>query len=350
MGVTGRLKRARGSGRVLSLSVWRRRRQRAARALARVADPATALVKAEGRARAYQKQNRAEETKRAYRRAWGAWATWCQAHGVAPLPAAPAHLGAFLAELSDAGAALSTIAQTLSAVNRAHELAGHPGPRQHRDVRETWEGIRRARRGEKKRQARPLSPEQLRRIVLAGEGLAGVRDRALLLLGFAGAFRRSELVALDVADLERNDDGLMVMVHSSKTDQVGAGARVGVPYGSDRVTCPVRAVEDWLGVAAITTGAVFRSVHRSGRVSDRRLSDRDVARVVRRAAKRAGVDVERLSGHSLRAGLATTAAKAGKRMDSIMRQGRWKTVGIVQQYIRDATALGDDNAAGGIGL
>lgn len=309
-----------------------------------------ALARATTRAEELRKHSRAENTRRAYKRVWRAWSAWCEARQTRAIPCVPEHLAAYLAELSDAGASVATLAQTLSIINKAHTTANHPGPRQHPAVSLTWDGIKRTRAGEKKRKAKALGPEQIRAMVATGPGTAGVRDRALLLLGFAGAFRRSELVALDVADLERDADGLRVFVRTSKTDQTGKGEVCGIPFGSDRMTCPVRAVDDWLQVSGITNGAVFRSVRRSGAVSERRLSDRDVARVVKRAAARCGVAIELLSGHSLRSGLATTAAKAGRRMDAIMRQGRWKTVSVVQGYIQEATVLGDDNAASGIGL
>ena len=177
----------------------------------------------------------------------------------------------------------------------------------------------------------------------------GLRDRALLVVGLAGGFRRSELVALEVADLAFTDDGLVVTVRRSKTDQEGEGATVGLPYGGNPDTCPVRVLRAWLEAHGIESGPAFREVTRAGVVTERPASDRAVDRAVKRAAKAAGLDVDRLSAHSLRAGLATSAARAGKADRAIMRQGRWKSRTMVDRYVREAS-LFRENAATGIGL
>ncbi len=183
---------------------------------------------------------------------------------------------------------------------------------------------------------------------LGAELLDGVGDRALLLLGFAGAFRRAELVGLDVEDLTETDEGLEVMIRRSKTDQEGAGRKVGVPFGSDPATCPVRSVRAWRQAAGVDTGPLFRGVLH-GRLVSERLSTLGVARAVKRAAKAAGLDPSKFSGHSLRAGLVTCAARAGKSLNAIMEQTGHRSVPMVRRYIRDAS-LFKDNAAAGIGL
>lgn len=301
-------------------------------------------------AKEYARRSNTSATTRAYARVWRAWRAWCAERGFAAIPCDPKALASYLSELAERGAAVGTIAHTLSIINVAHEMSGQPQPRYASDVKQIWKGIKKTHGKRPLRQARPLSPEELRSMVATGHGLAGVRDRAILLLGFAAALRRSELVALNVDDLAFDADGLVVTIRWSKVDQEGVGAIVGVRYGGDRLTCPVRAVREWLEVSGIREDAVFRSVRVNGTMGETRLSDRDVVRILARSAKRSGVALEKLSGHSLRSGLATTAAKAGKRMDSIMRQGRWTSVSTVQRYIRIATVLGDDNASGGIGL
>lgn len=313
--------------------------------------PATELAAVAERAREYARASRSPATRAAYRKQWRRYAAWCRAHGATPLPATAAVVALYLTQWADEGAAVATMAQALSAISVAHAASGEPSPRALPAVREVWQGIRRT-RGVAQRQAAPVGPDALRAMVRAmggGAWLAGLRDRALLLLGFAGAFRRSELVALDVADIAADGDGLRVTIRRSKVDQEGAGATLGVPYGSDPLTCPVRALRDWLGAAGIAEGAVFRGVRRGDRLTDKRLDGGTVGRILRRAAKRAGIPLERLSGHSLRAGLATTAAKAGKRADVIARQGRWRSTQMVARYVRDADIFGD-NAASGIGL
>ena len=179
--------------------------------------------------------------------------------------------------------------------------------------------------------------------------LIGVRDRALLLVGFAGAFRRSELVALDVDDMADTTDGLVVTIRRSKTDQEGAGEQIGIPYGSDPATCPVRSYRAWLDASGVTSGPVFRAVTRHGRMSDRRLGDAAVADVVKRCARVAGLDPCQFAGHSLRAGLITSAAEAGVAERDIMRQSRHKSVPVMRRYIRGATVW-QANAAAAVGL
>src|ERR1039458_8718613 len=153
---------------------------------------------------------------------------------------------------------------------------------------------------------------------VADNGTIGIRDRALILLGFAGAFRRSEVVGLDVEDCVFNKDGLTVALRRSKTDQDGVGRKVGIPYGSNPETCPVRTMQAWIEAAAISNGPVFRSINRHGHVKAGRLSGIDVARVVKKLVDRAGLDASKYAGHSLRAGHATSAAIAGASERSIM--------------------------------
>jgi integrase len=182
---------------------------------------------------------------------------------------------------------------------------------------------------------------------LEGQRAGAVRDRALLLIGFAGAFRRSELVALDVGDVSFRAEGIVLTVRRSKTDQEGAGADVAIASGENPATCPVRALRAWLELRG-DAGALFVSVDRYGRLGGR-LGGGDVARIVKRTAQRAGLDAARYSGHSLRAGLATAAARQGRGDRSIMRQGRWASRTMVDRYVRVAS-LFNDNASDGIGL
>ena len=179
------------------------------------------------------------------------------------------------------------------------------------------------------------------------DGLAGLRDRALLTLGWFGAFRRSELVALTVTDVARVREGLILAVRRSKGDQEARGAEKGIPYASNPALCAVRALEAWLASAGIVEGPIFRSVDRHGHIGEAALSDRSVALVVKRCAKRAGFDPKTLGGHSLRAGFATTAAKKGKGLDAIMRQTLHRSEKVARGYIRHAK-LFDDNAAVGL--
>ena len=205
----------------------------------------------------------------------------------------------------------STIARRIASINAAHRTASQPSPTADPTVMAVWAGIRRV-HGTAADQAAPISVPLLRRMVEAAPpGPAGARDRALLLVGFAAALRRSELVALDVADAEERDEGLAVTIRRSKTDQEGAGSQVGVPYDSNPLTCPVRSLRSWLELAGITDGPLFRPVDRHGRISPARLSPAGANRLVQRAVARTGADPRPYSAHSLRAGLATAAAEAG---------------------------------------
>jgi len=210
-------------------------------------------------------------------------------------------------------------------------------------------GIRRV-HGVAPRQVRPVVTEDLRRMVdTCGDDPAGIRDRALLLIGFAAALRRSELVGLDAPDVEETRDGLVVTVRRSKTDQEEAGRKVGVPYGSNLATCPVRAWRSWVEEADIGTGPLFRGIDRHCNIAATRLSDRGVALIVKRRAERAGIDPDTVSGHSLRAGLASAVAAAGVSERAIAATTGHKSMNVLRGYIRDGS-LFTENAAAAVGL
>jgi integrase len=212
-------------------------------------------------------------------------------------------------------------------------------------VRNTFKGIRRTLGTAPTQKAAALT-EDIRRMVEATDaGLIGLRDRALLLLGFSGAFRRSELVGLGVEDCAFTKDGLTVLLRRSKTDQEGQGRRVGIPYGSCPETCPVRTVQDWLQETSISSGPLFRSVSRHGQVQQGRLAGIDVARVVKKLAERAGLDAAKYAGHSLRAGHATAAAIAGASERSIMNQTGHRSAEMVRRYIREGNLFRENSAA-----
>jgi integrase len=174
--------------------------------------------------------------------------------------------------------------------------------------------------------------------------MKGARDRALLLTGFAGGFRRSEIVALDCSDFERVRQGLIVTLRRSKTDQEGAGRRVGIPFGQTR-HCPVLAIEGWFAVSRIETGPVFRPVDRHGRVAPQRLSGEAVSLVLKERVAVTGIDPARCSGHSLRAGFATSATRAGISTFKIRQQTGHASDAMLSRYVRDGELfLG--NAAG----
>lgn len=255
--------------------------------------------------------------------------------------------------LTDRAATLKTssLARRLTTINRAHQAAGlsSPATMQNAVVSEVWKGIKRT-KGIAQHGKKPFLTPDLRRII-AGlpENLRGVRDRALLLAGFAGGFRRSELAALRVEDLEVTADGLIVRLGRSKTDQEGQGRAVGLPYGSTPDSCPVRAVRAWVEQAGITAGPLFRAIDRFGLVAEQALHADSVGYLVKRAVGQAGFETGDYAGHSLRAGLATQAAMNGASELAIMKQTGHRSLATVRKYIREGS-LFRDNAAGKLGL
>jgi integrase len=244
---------------------------------------------------------------------------------------------------------VGSIQRRLNAIAEAHKAAGLESPTASGMVKNTLKGIKRT-MGTAAVQKAPALTDDIRAMVeVADQGLIGLRDRALILLGFAGAFRRSEVVSLDVADLDFGRDGLTVTLRRSKTDTEGHGRKIGVPYGSNPETCPVRVMQLWLETASIASGPVFRSINRHGHVQARRLSPADVARIVKKLAESAGLDAAKYAGHSLRAGHATSAANAGASERSIMNQTGHRSVQMVRRYIRDGS-LFRENSAGKLGL
>lgn len=310
--------------------------------------PSSPLRVAEDAAQRFASLALAPRTREAYGAQWHAFVAWARLCGLEVLPALPSTLASYIAHLAqERGTAPASIDLALAAISTAHLLAGLPSPRSAPEVRLVRKGLRRD-RGTAQKQAEALTPAQLRAMVEAlPDDLHGKRDRALLLLGFATALRRSEFVALDVADVRFVDEGLEVNVRKSKTDQEGQGRVVAVHRGARADTCPVRALRAWLDAAGITEGPLFRGFAGKGAATlTGRLGDRDVARVLKRAAERAGV-VGDFSGHSLRAGAATAAARAGThRADICELTGHKPTGKMVDRYTRAARRFAVNPLAG----
>ncbi|MEU4408086.1 site-specific integrase [Streptosporangium sp. NPDC023963] len=309
----------------------------------------------------------AANTTRAYARIWAGYLSWCTATGRTPLPATGATLASFVAELAGRGLAPASIDQALACVSSAHGKAGltRPHTSAARDALRAYRRDWSTKGGNTVRKAPPITVDILRRLVehTPDDTPTGIRDRAVLVLGFALMGRRSELAALDCEHLTFPRQGLEVFIPVSKTDQDAAGQTVAVPYGSRLDTCPVRSVQAWLAVlreCGITTGALLRPVDRFGRIGGTpgwagrgglRLSGVTLNTIVKDAALRAGLaDAERYSAHGLRAGGATTLADANVPTGKIAEQGRWKpTSPTVHGYVR-AVDRWKDNPMGKAGL
>ena len=299
----------------------------------RVSAPPVPAI-ADDAAHAFAAAEKAPATRRAYRSDFAGFVRWCDAHDAASLPGTPATVASFLAAAATAGTKPATLTRRMAAIRYAHRLAGHPSPTDAEPVRAVMRGIRRE-TGAAPDQKAAATAERLRDMLATlPDTLAGKRDRALLALGMAGAFRRSELVSLEVRDLVRMPDGLQVTIRRSKTDQEGRGQVIAILRGS-RLR-PVRAVQDWLDAAGIANGPVFRAIDRHGRVSAAALSAQSVALVVKRCAEAAGLDPDEFAGHSLRRGFLTSAAEAGADVLRMMEVSRHRRVETVREYVRRA--------------
>ena len=313
--------------------------------------PAPVLVPALsfGHVETYLENARSRNTIRGYRSSWRQFEPWCNARGISALPASPETIAAYLADRANS-LRQATLAQHLAAISKAHKAAGFSSPvKDSVLISETLKGVKRV-HGTAAKQKSALLTDDLRVMLKAvPDKLIGLRDRALLLVGFAGAFRRSELVALDLSDLAFTAEGLLITLRRSKTDQEGAGMQKAIPFGSHAATCPVKAMRVWLEASGITEGAIFRSINRHSQVAINRLSDHAVALIVKKYAKPAGLKVADFSGHSLRAGFVTSAARAGEPERRIMRQTGHKSIEMVLRYIRQANIF-QDNSALALGL
>lgn len=316
-----------------------------------------ALAELEARADAFVDGSWSPNTLRAYRGAWNRYLEWCAAFRLNPMPSPEAQVRAYLAALADDDKGWSTINTALTAISQGHALAGADFNRQDPLLVRTMKGIRRSLAERGVDRAAPLLPDQIAAACeLLPDTPRGTRDRAVLCVGFAGGFRRSELVGLQLRDLEfdEKERGVLVLLRTSKTDQFGAGRYVAVPFSSRRATCPVRNLNAWFEVAEAAgmdlETPVFRSV--SGRdgatIDETPMSDKAVGRLVKRAAALAGVDdTSNYSAHSLRAGFVTAAAEAGKAEHTIMAQTGHKSADTLRRYIRQ-TDIWRENPAEGL--
>ncbi len=297
--------------------------------------------------RKYAQASRAPNTLRGYRSDWRDFEHWCLRHRLEALPAAPATVAAYISASADLGRLKAgSIQRRVSAIAAMHTVSGYDSPTLSAEARLTLAGVRRTLGTAQQGKAPVLTADVAAMLAHAPAKLLGIRDRALLLIGFAGAFRRSELVALNFEDIEVREDGLKVSIRRSKTDQDGAGQIIGIAYGSK--LCPVRALKEWLTAASIMSGPIFRQVDRHGRILGR-MSPEAVAIVVKRYAAAAGLDPAKYAGHSLRAGFVTQAAMNGVPEIAIMKQTRHKSSDMLRKYIRDAS-LFRENASARVGL
>lgn len=313
--------------------------------------PTARAAMALAKAQAYQDAADAPATLRAYASDLKNFQAWCARYGMTALPATPDVVGAYLAAAGE-GYAMQTLRRRVAAIARASGVAGHPLDTKHPAIRETLRGIGRT-HGARGRRSAALTTSELKKLSGGCEaGLAGDRDRALLLVGFAGALRRSELVALDAEHLAWSNDGVKLLLEKSKTDKEGEGAEVMIVFGRHEATCPVRALRRWLEAASIKSGPVFRKVNKASRVEARRLSEDAVRQILLRRAAQAGIKgtlAEPVSPHGLRAGFVTTAYRNGVPDEEIMGHTRHRSLTTMRSYVRRAK-LSKTAPAGKLGL
>jgi site-specific recombinase XerD len=311
--------------------------------ITQAAIPAT-LVEELETAKTFAAAEKSEATRKAYRSDFKLFVDWCDVRGLQAIPASVETVGAFLAGEATRGTKASTISRRAAAIRYAHAAAGLEPPTSTEAVKAILRGIRRT-IGKAQVKKAPVTADRLL-TMLAGcpDNLKGIRDRALLALGFSGAFRRSELVALTVEDLQATREGMLVTVRHSKTDQEGAGQEIAIPNG--RAIRPVDAVLRWLEVSGITSGPIFRPITKGGVVGTEALSAEGVANLVKHYAGLAGLKTADFAGHSLRSGFITSAAENAVDALRIAEVSRHKSLDVLRGYVRRVSLFREHAGAG----
>ena len=284
----------------------------------------------------------AASTRTVYASAWHRWEEWCDARGITAMPSHPDALAAYLAERAEEGLTYASIDVACCAVAYRHRQHGLSDPTTDPTVRRVRRGLRRIIGVAPRRQAHPLDVTELTQIVdaIAAETPRGLRDRAIMLLGYASAMRPGEFAALQLADIAARPNGLLVTIRRSKTDQEGLGQIIGVVRGANPTTDPVAAVGSWLDVRPRGSGPLFTQIHNDGAATLTPIGARIVSRMIQTSSRAAGLGHLPITGHSLRAGHATTAAANGAPVALIAAQTRHRDLDtLVEHYIRPTDAL-----------
>lgn len=304
----------------------------------------TELVDPAASVRSYLEAEKADNTRRGYKADWKGFTTWCKSGGFDPLPAAPITVAKYISWLADQGRKSTTIQRQLSGIAAAHKAAGLESPTISEGVKATMRGIRRTLRSPKTKKAPSTAPVLATVIAQLPNTLAGLRDRAILLIGFAAALRRSELASLNLEHIDRKERGILVHLGRTKSDQEGKGTVLPIPNG--KTLKPVEALDVWLEASGIADGPLFREVDRHGNVGATALSGGSIARIVKRAVKAAGFDEKRFSGHSMRAGFITSALEGEVDILLVKKQSRHVKVDTLAEYDRRENDF-DDSAGSG---
>lgn len=293
-------------------------------------------------ARQYANKSRSDSTWRTYESAWRVFSDWCRSMQIESFPAQPETVAMFIAAEADEGKAISTLEHRLSAIRLMHLGQGATSPHNTLPVLEVLRGVRRSRKriGNAPNRKAPVLDADIKRLVdlYSENSIGGLRDRALLLYGFAGALRRSELVGIDVEHIVAHEKGHLLTIPFSKGDQTGRGQTIGILAQPESPYCPVSAMQRWLSKANIRSGAIFRRLYRSGKVGDKRLGDRSVAELIKDAVfrlKDPKLDYRHFSGHSLRRGFLTSAGRSQADLFKMIAQSRHTQIDTVLAYTED---------------
>ena len=285
------------------------------------------------------KSSKANNTLRAYKSDFSDFTGFCVKHGLKSLPSDPKIVSLYLTHLSKTSK-MSTLRRRLVSISMVHKLKGHYLDTKHPVIIENLMGIKRV-KGSIQKGKKPLLISNLKAIVnvineLKIDEIMKLRDITIVLLGFGGGFRRSELISIDFDDLEFVSEGVKIMIKKSKTDQYGEGMMKGIPYFEKEEFCPVRNLKKWLMISDIKSGPIFRRFSKGSKLMHKRLTDQTVVLLIKKYLNLAGIENTNYSGHSLRSGFATVAAESGADERSIMAMTGHKTTQMVRRYIREA--------------
>jgi len=286
------------------------------------------------------RNSKAINTLRAYKSDFKDFSLFCIKHNLQSLPSNPNNVSLYLTSLSKLDVKISTLRRRLVSIGVIHKIKGHYLDTKHPIIVENLLGIKRN-KGSFQTGKKPILINHLNKIVesINKENypkIKKLRDKSIILIGFSGGFRRSEIISIDYEDLEFVEEGLKIIVKRSKTDQYGEGHLKGIPYFTNEMLCPVRTLKDWIDISKINSGPIFRKFNKGFNLSNLRLTDQTIALLIKDYLNKAGLDSKSYSGHSLRSGFASVTAEAGADERSIMAMTGHKTTQMVRRYIREA--------------
>ena len=286
------------------------------------------------------KSSKSNNTIRAYRSDFKDFRAFCIKNGFKSIPTDPKIVSLYMTYLSAKDAKISTLRRRLVSIGVVHKLKGHYLDTKHPMIIENLMGIKR-KKGSYQKGKKPILINELKLLINVindqeSEEIKKIRDKTIILTGFAGGFRRVELVSIDFEDIEFVAEGVKIIIRKSKTDQFGEGMTKGLPYFSNQTYCPVLHLKKWIELSNIKKGPLFRRFSKSSNLMNDRLTDQSVALLIKNYLKKAGIENKNYSGHSLRSGFATVSAESGADERSIMAMTGHKTTQMVRRYIKDA--------------